>query len=360
MYNERMTEKVKQLKEKDNIIILGIESSCDETSIAVVRNGTEVLSNVVSSQIDIHAEFGGVVPEIASRNHIVNIDWVYKKAIKDAGIRPSDIDAVAVTYGPGLVGALLVGLNFAKGLAYGLDVPLIKVNHIAGHICANFIDFEELQPPFVCLIVSGGHTAIVLQENYIEHKLYGATLDDAVGESFDKVARILGLKYPGGPQVDKLAKNGKNNIIFCKSHIFENPYDCSYSGLKTAVINYVHNCEQKGVEYNVNDICASFQSQAFDELIGKTIDVALKTNVTKIALAGGVGANSYLREQMTKRAEEKGVKVYYPQMSLCGDNAAMIASAGYYKLKYSEIEIDLSINAQPTLPLDNTKSFLVQ
>lgn len=359
-YNEKMNKRVQELKQKERIIMLGVESSCDETSVAIVENGKKVLSNVVSSQIDIHAEFGGVVPEIASRNHIVNIDWVFKKAIEEANIDLKDIDAVSVTYGPGLVGALLVGLNFAKGLAYGLDVPLVPVNHIAGHICANFIDFADLQPPFVCLVVSGGHTAIVLQKTYTEHKLFGATLDDAVGESFDKVARVMGLKYPGGPQVDKLAKSGQNNITFCKSHTFDNPYDCSYSGLKTAVINYVHNCEQKGIEYNINDVCASFESQAFDDLIGKTIDVALKTGVKKIALAGGVAANSYLRENITERANKVGVQVYFPRMSLCGDNSAMIASAGYYKLKYSDFDVDLSINAQPTLPLDTAKSFIAQ
>lgn len=355
-----MTKKIKELRKKDKVIILGIESSCDETSVSVVENGRKVLSNIVSSQIAIHAEYGGVVPEIASRNHIVNIDFVYKQALAEAGIEAKDIDAVAVTYGPGLVGALLVGLNFAKGLAFGLNVPLIKVNHIAGHICANFIDFQDLTPPFVCLIVSGGHTAIVLQENYLEHTLYGSTLDDAVGECFDKVARVLGLKYPGGPQVDKLAKEGENCIQFCKSHTFDNPYDCSYSGLKTAVINYVHNCEQKNQQVSVADVCASFQCQAFDDLIAKTIDVAQKNNIKKIALAGGVGANSYLRQNMKERAEEFGIEVYFPSMSLCGDNAAMIASAGYFKLMNSNFDVDLAINAQPTIPLDSKKSFLVQ
>lgn len=359
-YEERMKDKIESLKNKDNLTILGIESSCDETSIAVVVNGQKVLSNVVSSQIPIHAEYGGVVPEIASRNHIVNIDFVYQQALKDANINKSDIDAVAVTYGPGLVGALLVGLNFAKGLAYGLDVPMIPVNHIAGHICANFIDFPDLKPPFVCLIVSGGHTAIVLQKSYTEHKLFGSTLDDAVGESFDKVARIMGLKYPGGPQVDKLAKQGKNNITFCKTHTFDNPYDVSYSGLKTAVINYVHNCEQKCIEYNVNDVCASFESQAFDDLIQKTINASIESGVNKIALAGGVAANSYLREKIAERAKKQGIEVYFPSMSLCGDNAAMIASAGYYKLKYGQVDVDLSINAQPTLPLDTEQSFINQ
>ncbi len=357
-YEERMKQRLQELKQKEIINVMGIESSCDETSISIVQNGQKVLSNVISSQIPIHAEYGGVVPEIASRNHIINIDYVYNQALKEAKLTSLDIDAVAVTYGPGLVGALLVGLNFAKGLAYGLDVPLIPVNHIAGHICANFIDFVDLKPPFVCLIVSGGHTAIVLQKSYTEHKVYGSTLDDAVGESFDKVARVMGLKYPGGPQVDKLAKLGQNNIVFCKTHNFENPYDVSYSGLKTAVINYVHNCEQKGLKYNINDVCASFESQAFDDLINKTIQVSKITEVNKIALAGGVAANSYLRQKMTERAKKEGIEVYYPNMSLCGDNGAMIASAGFYKLKYSQLQPDLQINAQPTLALDFTKSFL--
>ena len=319
-----------------------------------------MLSNVVSTQIPIHAQYGGVVPEIASRNHINNISFVYKQALADAGICEKDIDAVAVTYGPGLVGALLVGLNYAKGLAYGLGVPLIPVNHIAGHICANFIDFPELKPPFVCLIVSGGHTAIVLQKSYAEHELFGSTLDDAVGESFDKVARVLGLKYPGGPMVDKLAKDGQNNITFCKSHNFDNYFDCSYSGLKTAVINYVNHCKQKNEEYNINDVCKSFECQAFDDLIEKTITACKQSGQNKIALAGGVAANSYLREQITLRAEKENIKVYFPQMSLCGDNAAMIASAGFFKLKYGDVKSNISINAQPTIPLDSNKSFLAK
>lgn len=360
IYDEKMNERIAELKKKDNLIILGIESSCDETSVSVVVNGQKVLSNVVSTQIPIHAQYGGVVPEIASRNHINNISFVYKQALADAGICEKDIDAVAVTYGPGLVGALLVGLNYAKGLAYGLGVPLIPVNHIAGHICANFIDFPELKPPFVCLIVSGGHTAIVLQKSYAEHELFGSTLDDAVGESFDKVARVLGLKYPGGPMVDKLAKDGQNNITFCKSHNFDNYFDCSYSGLKTAVINYVNHCKQKNEEYNINDVCKSFECQAFDDLIEKTITACKQSGQNKIALAGGVAANSYLREQITLRAEKENIKVYFPQMSLCGDNAAMIASAGYFKLKFGAVQSNISINAQPTIPLDSNKSFLAK
>lgn len=357
-YDKKMDALIAKLKNKERVVILGIESSCDETSVAVVVNGVKVLSNVVATQIPIHAEYGGVVPEIASRNHITNISFVYKQALKEANIREDEIDAVAVTYGPGLIGALLVGLNYAKGLAYGLGVPLIPVNHIAGHICANFIDFPELKPPFVCLVVSGGHTAIVLQKNYVEHKLFGSTLDDAVGESFDKVARVLGLSYPGGPMVDKLAKDGENNIMFCKMHNFENYYDCSYSGLKTAVINYVNHCKQKGEEYNIGDVCKSFESQAFDELIEKTIKACKSCGETKIALAGGVAANSYLRENITKRAKEENIEVYFPSMALCGDNAAMIASAGYFKLKYADFASNISINAQSTILLDSAKSFL--
>lgn len=357
-YDDKMNKLLEKLKNKERVIILGIESSCDETSVAVVENGRKVLSNVVATQIPIHKEYGGVVPEIASRNHIDNISFVYRQALEDAHITKNDIDAVAVTYGPGLIGALLVGLNYAKGLAYGLGVPLIPVNHIAGHICANFIDFPELTPPFVCLVVSGGHTAIVLQKTYTEHELFGSTLDDAVGECFDKVARVLGLSYPGGPMVDKLAKDGANNIEFCKMRNFDNYYDCSYSGLKTAVINYVNHCKQKGLEINVDDVCKSFECQAFDELIEKVIRACKVSGQKKIALAGGVGANSYLRENITKRANAEGIEVYFPSMALCGDNAGMIASAGFFKLKSGDIVSNICINAQSTIPLDDAKSFL--
>lgn len=359
MYNEKsILDKIEFLKHKDKVIILGVESSCDETSIAIVENGTKLLANVVASQIDIHAKYGGVVPEIASRNHIEALIPALDEALKIAGLKITDIDAIAATYGAGLVGALLVGLNFAKALAYSLEIPLIPTNHIAGHICANFIEYPELKPPFTCLIVSGGHTAIVVQKDYVEHKLLGQTQDDALGECFDKVARVLGLEYPGGPKVDKLARTGQNNIVFRNHNALSSSFDVSFSGLKTAVVNYVHNIKQKGEELKVNDICASFSHQAIDELVEKTIRGAIENNCDKIALAGGVAGNSYLREKMQESASQVGINVYYPPLSLCGDNAGMIASAGYFKLKYSQITPDLSIDAQPSLPIDENKSFL--
>lgn len=356
--DEEMRKKLEALKTKERVLILGVESSCDETSVAIVENGVKVLSNVVASQIDIHAKYGGVVPEIASRNHIEAIIPVIDEAIEKAGIKLSDIDAVAGTYGAGLVGALLVGLNFAKALAYSLNVPFIPTNHIAGHICANFIEYPDLKPPFACLIVSGGHTAIVIQKDYASHKLLGQTQDDAIGECFDKVARVLGLEYPGGPKVDKLAQNGQNNIIFRNHNALSNSYDVSFSGLKTAVVNYVHNLTQKGEKINIEDICASFSEQALNELIDKTIKGAIENGCEKIALAGGVAGNSYLRNTMKERAKQNGIEVYYPPLSLCGDNAGMIASAGYFKAKYSTINPDLSLDACSNLPIDENKSFL--
>jgi len=344
---------INALKNKKDIIILGIESSCDETSISVVKNGTDVLSNIVASQIDIHKLYGGVVPEIASRNHVNALIPSLDDALKTANIKLIDIDAIAVTYGAGLVGALLVGLNFAKGLSFALNKPLIPINHIGGHICSNFITYKDFTPPFVCLITSGGHTAIIIQHSYNEQTLLGQTKDDAVGECFDKVARVLGISYPGGPNVDKLATLGKNNIIFTKHNVLANTYDSSFSGLKTAVINYVHTKKMKNEEININDVCASFQSQALDGLIEKTIKACLEYKIYKIALAGGVAGNSYLRRTISSLAKEHNIEVYLPQLSLCGDNAAMIASAGYYKLKFGNIKNDLSINAEPSLKITN-------
>ena len=319
------------MKEKKDILILGIESSCDETSVAVVKNGREVLSNVINTQIDIHKLYGGVVPEIASRNHVMNIDGVYEKALEDAGVTIDDIDAIAVTYGAGLLGALIVGVNFAKGLAYATGKPLIAVNHIEGHICANYIAHAELEPPFCCLIVSGGHTALVEMESYTDRKLIGTTTDDAIGEAFDKVARECGLFYPGGPNVQKQAESGKANIKFTnmdKEKITD--FNFSYSGLKTAVINYIHNHKQKGEEISVPDICASFQSEAVEQVVKKSIFALKKFGYDKIVLAGGVSANLHLREEMEKQASKIGAKVFYPPLKLCTDNAAMIASAGYF------------------------------
>ena len=316
---------------KKDILILGIESSCDETSVAVVKNGREVLSMVTNTQIDIHKLYGGVVPEIASRNHVMNIDTVYKEALKEAGVSIDDIDAIAVTYGAGLLGALIVGVNFAKALAYSTGKPLIAVNHIEGHIAANYIAHSELKPPFACLIVSGGHTALVEMESFTKRKLIGTTTDDAIGEAFDKVARECGLEYPGGPNVQKQAENGEVKYKFTnmdKEKIKD--FNFSYSGLKTAVINFIHNHKQRGEEISVPDICASFQAEAVGQVVSKSIEALKKFKYDKIVLAGGVSANAYLREQMDKKASEIGAKVYYPPLKLCTDNAAMIASAGYF------------------------------
>lgn len=316
---------------KNDILILGIESSCDETSVSVVKNGREVLSMVTNTQIDIHKLYGGVVPEIASRNHVMNIDTVYTEALVQAGVTIDDIDAIAVTYGAGLLGALIVGVNFAKALAYSTGKPLIAVNHIEGHIAANYIAHEKLEPPFACLIVSGGHTALVEMKSYVERNLIGTTTDDAIGESFDKVARECGLEYPGGPNIQKQAKLGEVNMKFTgmwKEKIKD--FNFSYSGLKTAVINYIHNERQRGNELNIPNICASFQDEAVSQVVSKSIHALKQFGYDKIVLAGGVSANELLRKKMDEEAEKIGAKVYYPPIKLCTDNAAMIASAGYY------------------------------
>ncbi|MDD4211370.1 MAG: tRNA (adenosine(37)-N6)-threonylcarbamoyltransferase complex transferase subunit TsaD [Clostridia bacterium] len=351
MYKQKMIEKVRELKNKKDILILAIESSCDETSIAVVKNGREVLSNVISSQIEIHKRFGGVVPEVASRNHTMAIVNVLDESLQVAGVTLKDIDAVAVTYGAGLIGALMVGVNFAKGLAYANNLPLIAVNHIKGHIAASYLAFKELKPPFICLVVSGGHTAILKVTDYTKHTLIGSTLDDAVGEAYDKVSRMLGLGYPGGPKIDKLAKEGEANIQFTSRDKLAKTFNSSYSGLKTAVINYVHTLKQKGAELPINDICASFQVAAIDGLIEKAIKVAKKHKMNKIVLAGGVAANSYLRARIDNRSKEEGLTVYYPPRVMCTDNAAMIGSAGYYNLINEEGMADLSLTPKPSLPL---------
>ena len=350
MYFEEMKLKVEKLKKKEDVLVLGIESSCDETSIAVVKNGREVLSNVISSQIEIHTRFGGVVPEVASRNHIEAINNVLEESLKQANVKLEDIDAIAVTYGAGLIGALMVGVGFAKSLAYALNKPLIKVNHIKGHMSANYIEHKDLTPPYVGLIVSGGHTAIVEVENYVSQKLIGSTLDDAIGEAFDKVARVVGLGYPGGPKIDKLAKEGKNNIKFVKDNL-KNSFDSSFSGLKTAVINYVNTLNQKNKELPVKDICASFECQAIDPLIEKTIRACKKYGYKTLCVAGGVSANSYLRENIAKRGEQEDIKVYYPSLKLCTDNAAMIASLGYFNLMNGVGLSDINLDAVSNIEL---------
>lgn len=332
---------------KKDICILGIESSCDETAASVVKNGREILSNVVLSQIDIHKIYGGVVPEIASRNHVEAIDKVVRQALDDAHLSLCDIDAVAVTYGAGLVGALLVGVSYAKGLCQASGLPLIAVNHIEGHICANYLTYPDLEPPYTCLLTSGGHTAIVNVIDYDDYQVVCSTVDDAVGEAFDKTARVLGLPYPGGPQIDKLSVNGSPCYKFHSVVVSNGNF--SYSGLKTAVINLVHNAEQKGESVNKADIAASFTRAAIDGLVERLQQIIAENGEKTIAVAGGVGANSYLRSRM-KQLEERGLRVCMPTLSLCGDNAAMIASRGYYMFQKGEFA-DLTLNACPTLKL---------
>lgn len=329
-----------------DILVLGIESSCDETSVAVVKNGREILSNVIDTQIPIHEKYGGVVPEIASRNHIEAITRVTKKALQDANVSFEDIDVIAPTYGPGLVGALLVGLSYGKALSYSLNKPLVGVNHIEGHIAANYITYKELEPPFLCVLISGGNTQIINVKDYTEFEMLGKTRDDAIGEAFDKVARVVGLGYPGGPKVDKLAKEGKPNIKLPKTH-FENSLDFSFSGIKTAVINYNHNTP----EVNKADLCASFEKAVTEVLIENVTEAIKKTKTKKVAIAGGVSANQFIRKDFLDLENKyTGLKVYMPDMKLCTDNAAMIASAGYYNyLKGNTNELDL--NAVPNLKI---------
>ncbi len=336
----------------EDILILGIESSCDETAAAVVKNGREVLSNVINSQIDIHKRYGGVVPEIASRCHIEAVNTVVDEAVEKAGVTFDDIDAIAVTYGPGLVGALLVGVATAKALAYALKKPLVQVHHIKGHICANYVAHSDLKPPFTCLVASGGHSHIVYVNDYLEYEIMGMTRDDAAGEAFDKVARILGLGYPGGPKIDALAKEGDPNAVeFPRVKMAEGSLDFSFSGVKTAVINHVHKLEQKGEDYNRADIAASFQNAVTDALVTHTIEAAERKNSDTIVIAGGVASNSALRDKMTRMAEKKGISVLYPPPVLCTDNAAMIAASGYYEYISGKCA-DMSLNAIASLPLE--------
>lgn len=336
----------------DDIFVLGIESSCDETAAAVVKNGREMLSNVINSQIEIHKRYGGVVPEIASRCHIEAINTVINEALEKAGVTFEDIDAIAVTYGPGLVGALLVGVSTAKALAYALKKPLVNVHHIKGHICANYVAHHDLKPPFTCLVASGGHSHIVYAEDFMKYEIMGMTRDDAAGEAFDKIARILGLGYPGGPKIDKLAKEGNPHAVeFPRVKMAGDSLDFSFSGVKTAVINYVHKLEQKGEEYNKADIAASFQNAITDALCDHTIEAAKRRNSKKIVLAGGVASNSALRKKMTDMAKKQGMDVLYPPPVLCTDNAAMIAAAGYFEY-ISGTRADMRLNAVPSLPLE--------
>ena len=350
-YFQRMEQKFQALQEKKDVIILSVESSCDETSVAVVKNGREVLSNIVASQIDIHRRFGGVVPEVASRNHITAISNIFDEALKEAGLSKFDLDAVAVTYGAGLIGALLVGVNFAKALAYSLDIPLIAVSHVFGHISANYISHPVLTPPFTCLMVSGGHTAILKVEDYCSFKLIGSTVDDAVGECFDKVARVLNLPYPGGPEIDKLAREGQNNYHFSVSNALKNSYNFSFSGIKTAVVNFVHNKQQKKEELDKADIACSFQEAVTEELCEKAVRACKEGGTGKLVVAGGVGANSRLKEKLASACSEQKIDFYAPVLKYCTDNAAMIGSAGFFMLKSGLGLANLDLTAKANVEL---------
>ena len=333
--------------EKD-IYVLGIESSCDETSVAIVKNGREILSNVINTQIKIHENYGGVVPEIASRCHTEVINQVTKQALKEANMSIEDIDVICTTYGPGLVGALLVGVSYAKGLSFESGKPLLGVNHIEGHIAGNYITHKDLKPPFLCLMMSGGNTQIVHVKDYTEFEVLGKTRDDAIGEAFDKVARVVGLGYPGGPKVDKLAKEGKEIIDLPVTHM--DNMDFSFSGIKTAVINLNH----KNPNINKADLCLSFEKAATDMLENNIKRAIKETHINKIVLAGGVSANSYIRNRLEKLSEKNKLEIYFPELVLCTDNAAMIASAGYYNYIKGK-RSDLTLNAIPNLKLGETR-----
>ena len=332
-------------------LILGIETSCDETAVAVVkaaRDGCEVLSNVIFSQIAVHKRFGGVVPEIASRNHMAKINQVTQEALDEAGVSLGDIEAIAVTYGPGLVGPLLVGVSFAKALSFATGIPLVGVHHIGGHISANYIEHTDLKPPFPCLVVSGGHTHLVQVEDYGIYRILGRTRDDAAGEAFDKVARVLGLSYPGGPEIERLAGEGNENaILFPKAKVGDAPNDFSFSGLKSAVLNYVNRAKMRGESVVKADVAASFQKAVVDVLVERSLHAVTKG---RFALAGGVAANGALRSALEKACLEKGIAFYYPSSVYCTDNAAMIAVAGFYELERGKVA-DAALNAVPDLSL---------
>ncbi len=337
--------------ESKDVYILGIETSCDETSASIVKNGKVVISNIISSQIEIHKKFGGVVPEVASRNHVLDIAPVVDEALEKANMTIDEMSAIAVTYAPGLEGALLIGLSYAKALSYANNIPLIKAHHILGHICSNFLDNEELEAPFTSLVVSGGHTNIIDVKSPTNYRVLGKTRDDAAGECFDKVARVLGLPYPGGPKIDELAKIGNENFIdFPLIMLEKDSYDFSFSGLKSAVLNYVNQAKMKGEEYKVEDICASFQKAAVSVLVKKTIRATKELGYDTIVMAGGVSANSYLRFEMKKACDENGFKLNVPKPVYCTDNGAMIASYAYYKYLENDFS-DMSLNAVSNLPI---------
>lgn len=338
------------MSEKE-ILILAIESSCDETAAAVVKNGREVLSNIISSQIELHKLYGGVVPEIASRKHIEKINPVIEEALREARVTLPELDAVAVTYGPGLVGALLVGVSAAKAISFGAGIPLVGVHHIEGHISANYIENKDLEPPFVCLVVSGGHTHLVVVKDYGDYEIIGRTRDDAAGEAFDKVARAIGLGYPGGPKIDALSKEGNPEAIaFPRAKVNENIYDFSFSGLKSAVLNYLNGCAMKDIPVNRADVAASFQKAVIDVLVEHAMHAVREFGYDTFAIAGGVASNSSLREAFRQRCEKENIRFFHPSPILCTDNAAMIGTAGYYEfLKGTRHGYDL--NAVPGLKL---------
>lgn len=334
-----------------DIITLSIESSCDETAVAILKNGREVLANIVSTQIELHKKFGGVVPEVASRKHIENIDAVYQEALDTANIKAEEIDHIAVTYGPGLVGALLVGLSYAKALAFTLGIPLVGVNHMQGHINANYIEHKDLEPPFITLVVSGGHTHLVEVKDYQTYEILGRTRDDASGEAFDKISRAMGLGYPGGPIIDRLAKQGNKHAIEFPRAYLDDSYDFSFSGLKSAVLNYLNGQKMKKQEIIVEDVAASFQEAVVEVLSTKAVKAANEKSYKTIALSGGVAANSALREKITQMAKEHNIEIKYPNIELCTDNAAMIGCAGYHNFINGKID-DMSLNAVPNLKID--------
>ncbi len=339
------------MQEKKDIIILGIESSCDETAASVVKNGREVLSNVISSQIELHKIYGGVVPEIASRKHIEKINQVIEEALKEAGVNLDSLNAIGVTYGPGLVGALLVGVAEAKAICYAKNIPLVGVHHIEGHISANYIENPDLEPPFVCLVVSGGHTHLVVVREYGKYEIIGRTRDDAAGEAFDKVARAIGLGYPGGPKIDKLSKEGDPKaILFPKAHIADAPYDFSFSGLKSAVLNYLNGCKMKNIPVIQADVAASFQKAVIDVLVEHAMRAVEEYGFDKFAIAGGVASNSSLRHAMADACSKRNIMFYHPSPIFCTDNAAMIGTAAYYEY-LAGTRHGLDLNAVPNLKL---------
>lgn len=347
-----MTKKeMKRNRVEEDVYILAIESSCDETAAAVVKNGREVLSNVIYSQIDLHTLYGGVVPEIASRQHIEKINQVIEKALCEANMKLEEMSAIAVTYGPGLVGALLVGVAEAKAIAYAAKKPLVGVHHIEGHVSANFIEHPDLEPPFVCLIVSGGHTHLVVVKDYGEFEILGRTRDDAAGEAFDKVARAVGLGYPGGPKIDKAAKTGNPHAVeFPRAKVEGAPYDFSFSGLKSAVLNYINHAHMTGEEIKVPDLAASFQNAVVEALVSRSVLAAKELGYSKLAIAGGVACNSALREGMKQACEKEGIQFYYPSPIYCTDNAVMIGTGAYYEY-INGTRHGWDLNAVPNLKL---------